>query len=111
MKMKPKITPSEKNLYEKIIEDATVDCHDEEEQIYGWECTFDENVHTPCSCVIGKEKAILEKISPDENSNVLIGVIKLNKTTIRVLIQDIILDNSDAMKYINAYKYWCKNGL
>lgn len=107
--MKPKITPSEKKMYEKIIEEATMDCKDEEEQIVGWECVFDENVHTPCNCIIGKEKAILEKISSDDNNNVIIGVVKLVKTKIRVLIQDITLEDSEAMNYINAYKYWCKN--
>lgn len=107
--MKPKITPSEKKLYEKIIEDATVDCHDEGEQIMGWESIFDENIHTPCPCQIGKQQAVLERISPDDNSNALIGVIILNKTKMRVLIQDIILDNQESMKYINAYKSWCRN--
>lgn len=86
MKMKQKITPTEKKLYEKIIEDATVDCKDEDEQTAGWECILDENIHTPCTCKIGKQEAILEKISPDDNSNALIGVVKLDKTKIRVLI-------------------------
>ena len=109
--MKSTITSREKKIYERIIEEATMDCHDEYEQISGWECAFDENVHTPCSCTIGKEEAILEKISPDDNGNIIMGFIKLNKTKIRVLIQDIVLDNPKSMKYVNAYKYWCKNGL
>lgn len=108
--MKKTITNNQKKLYEKIIEDATMDCKDEDEQTAGWECLLDENIHTPCPCKIGKQQAILEKINPDDNGNTIIGVIKLNKTKIRVLIQDIILDDAEAMKYINAYKYWCKNG-
>lgn len=107
--MKSSITPSEKKFREKVIEDATVDCKDEEEQASGWECILDENIPTPCLCKIGKQQAILEKISQDDNSNILIGVIKLNKTKMRILLQDIILDNPEEMRYINAYKYWCKN--
>ncbi len=110
MKMKPKITPAEKKLYEEIIEDATVDCHDEEEQISGWDCVLDEKIATPCNCIIGKQQAVLEKIAPDDNSACMVGVVRLNKTKMRVLLQDIILENPEAMKYINAYKYWCKNG-
>lgn len=108
--MKPAIKPSEKRIYEKIIEEATMDCYGEYEQIAGWQCLLDENINTPCNCIMGSEKAVIEKIDSDDNGNVVIGVIRLSKTKIRVLIQDIILDNPEAMKYINAYKYWCKNG-
>lgn len=108
--MKPAITPAQKKMYEKIIEEATMDCYNECEQIIGWECLLDENIRTPCSCKIGKQQAMLEKVSTDDNAGAVIGVIRLNKTKIRTLIQDIILEDSEAMKYINAYKYWCKNG-
>ncbi len=109
-KMKPKIALTEKKLYEKIIEQATVDCYDEEEQTVGWECILDENICTPCECVIGKEKAILEKVTSDDCGNVMIGVVRLNKTKLRVVLRDIILEDPKAMQYINAYIYWCKNG-
>lgn len=108
--MKPTITPSQKKLFKKIIEDATVDCYGEYEQIAGWACLLDDNIHTPCNCIIGGAQAILEKIDTDDNGNVVIGVIKLNKAKVRVLIQDIILENTTAMNHINAYAYWCKNG-
>lgn len=111
MKMKQKITQSEKKLYEKIIEDATIDCHDVEEQISGWECVLDEKIATPRNCIIGKQQAVLEKISQDDHSACMVGIVRLNKTKMRILLQDIIVDNFEAMKYINAYKYWCKNGL
>ncbi len=109
--MKPTITSIQKKVYEKIIEEATIDCHDEEEQISGWDCVLDENITTPCPCKIGKQEAMLEKIDFDDKGDTIIGVIKINKTKMRVLLQDIILDNPEAMKYVNAYKYWCKNGL
>ncbi|MEW5897204.1 MAG: calcium-binding protein [Nanoarchaeota archaeon] len=108
--MKQKITPSEKKFYEKVMEEAMVDCKDENEVAVGWEITLDENIPAPCNCTIGKEKVVLEKISLSDNGNSIIGIIKLNKTKMRVLIQDITLDNPKAMQYINAYKYWCKNG-
>ena|SRR3989338_1210709 len=109
-KIKSNILPDKKKTYEKIAEDATMDCYGEYEQISGWACLLDEFIHTPHNCVLGKEKAVLEKIGTDDNGNVVIGVIKLNKTKVRVLIQDIILDNQKEMDYINAYAYWCKEG-
>ena len=104
--MKPTITPSQKKIYEEIIEEATVDCHDEEEQISGWECIFDEKITTPCNCTIGKQQAVLEKITQDDNSACIVGIVCLNKTKMRILLQDIILEDLEAMNYINAYKYW-----
>lgn len=108
--MKKTIANNQKKLYEKIIEDATIDCHDDEEQILGWDNLLDENITTPCSCKIGKQEAVLEKIDFDDKGEALVGVIKLNKIKMRILLQDIILDNPETMKYINAYKYWCKHG-
>jgi len=110
MKKRINLTPRLEKMYEKIIEEATMDCHDEYEQVAGWECVLDENIVTPRPYKIGKQQAILEKVSMDDNSGAVIGVIRLNKTKIRILIQDIILEDSETMKYINAYKYWCKNG-
>lgn len=108
--MKSIITSSQKRIFERIIEDATMDCYDEYEQISGWAALLDDNIPTPCNCTIGKVQAVLEKIDTDDNGNVVIGIIKLNKAKVRVLIQDIILENKTAMNHINAYHYWCKNG-
>lgn len=57
-----------------------------------------------------EEKDKIKKIDTDDNGNVVVGVIKLNKTKVRVLIQDVILENQKAMDHINAYAYWCKEG-
>ena len=108
--MKKTITTNQKRLYEKISEEATVDCNDREDQMVGWEIVLDENIATPRPCRISKQEAILEKISTDDNAGSVIGIVRLNKTKLRILIQDINLDDVKAMQYINAYKYWCKNG-
>lgn len=108
--MKQKITLAKKKIYEKIIEEATIDCYNEYEDLCGWECILDEKIVTPCPCKIGKQDATLEKIGSNGNVGTVVGVIRLNKAKIRVLLQDIMIENSETMKYINAYKYWCKNG-
>ena len=59
-KMKKTITTNQIKLYEKIIEEATMDCHDKEDQIVGWEIVLDENIATPRPCRIGKQEAVLE---------------------------------------------------
>ena len=104
-----KLNKDDRILFDKIIEDATVDCNSEDEQITGWACIFEENISPPCNCIIGKEKreqAVLEKIEQDGCSNSILGIIKLGKIKIRIPIEDITLEDSKKMKYINAYKYW-----
>jgi len=97
-------------LFEKIIEEATVDCYDEYEQISGWACVLEDNLPVPCKCLIGKENAILEKIDTNSNSTEIFGIVILNKSKIRVPIEDISLENLDSTKYIDAYRYWRKHG-
>ncbi len=107
---KQKLSNKNKILFENIIEDATVDCKDEDEQISGWECIFDDNIATPCKCRIGKEEAILREIRQDENSPFILGIIEINKKKIRTPIEDLFLEDSESMAYIDAYKYWRENG-
>ena len=97
-----------KILFEKIIEEATADCYNEYEQIAGWTCLLVENIFVPCKCLIGKEKASLEKIDTNNNSSEIFGIIRLNKTILRIPIEGISLENSNHMKYIKAYRYWRK---
>ena len=59
---------------EKIIEDATIDCNSEEEQIAGWACTFEDSIPTPCNCFVGKEQAVLERIEQNGGSNAILGI-------------------------------------
>ena len=98
----------DKILFEKIIEDATMDCYNEYEQISGWACVLEDNIMVPCKCLIEKETAILNKVDMNSNSSEIFGVIKLNKSNIRVPIEDISLENPDSMLYIDAYRYWRK---
>ena len=108
--MKNELTSIKRAAYEKIIEEATMDCYDEYEQISGWACVFEDNIPVPCKCLIGKENAILEKIDMNSNSSEIFGIIKLNKSRIRVPIEDIFLEDLNSIKYIDAYKYWRKHG-
>ena len=110
MKNKRLINGRDRILFGKIIEEATVDCYDEYEQISDWACVLEENIIVPCKCLIGKENAILEKIDMNDNSSEIFGILKLNKSKIRVPIEDISLEDLDSMTYIEAYKYWSKNG-
>src|SRR3990167_714469 len=91
------ITPAKKKVYERIAEEATMDCYGEYEQLSGWACLLDEGIPTPCECLLGKEKAV-------------VGKVRFGRLRLRVLFQDISFEQPGAMDYANAYRHWCNNG-
>ncbi|KKP30765.1 MAG: hypothetical protein UR15_C0001G0010 [Parcubacteria group bacterium GW2011_GWA2_31_28] len=105
---KYKFSNADKILFEKIIEDATVDCHDEDEQMSGWFCIIEENIQVPCKCFVGKKEAVLKDIDQSEDS--ILGLVVIGNIKIRTLLEDIYIEDKNKMKYINAYKYWRKYG-
>ncbi|MEK6927973.1 MAG: hypothetical protein AABX11_06080 [Nanoarchaeota archaeon] len=103
-----KLSSKDKILLNEIIEDATVDCNDEDEQLMGWACVFEEKICVPCKCLIGKHEAILKEVEQAENA--ILGLITIGKVKIRTPIEDIQIEDGKIMKYVEAYKYWRKNG-
>lgn len=87
-KMKPN-----NSKFERMAEEATLDCYGEYEQFCGWACTLEEKLPLPLSCVVLGEEATLTKIEQDENGTSILGVIKKGKHKIRVPAQDIELTN------------------
>src|SRR3989338_9081144 len=108
--MKKQITLKQKKIYERIIEEATMDCYEEYEQISGWVCLLGDKIGTPCKCKVAKQDAVLEKIDTDDNDSCVVGVIRFGKSKLRVLFQYISFEPPGDMNYANAYNYWCKNG-
>ena len=104
------ITPAKKKVYERIAEEATMDCYGEYEQLSGWACLLDESIPTPCECLLGKEKAVLEKIDTDDTGLCIVGKVRFGRLRLRVLFQDISFEQPGAMDYANAYRHWCNNG-
>lgn len=71
---------------------------------------LEDNIFVPCNCLISGEKAILEKIDTNDLFSEIFGYLKLNKGKIRVPVEDVMLEDSDSMKYIDAYSWWKKYG-
>lgn len=92
---------------EEIVEDATIDCYGEYEQICGWVALLGDEINTPCKCKLGNKEAILEKIDSDDNGNCVVGIVRLGSSKIRVLFQDVVLEDPTLMNYVGAYKKWC----
>ena len=56
------------------------------------------------------QEVVLEKIDTDNNGSCVFGLVRFGKSKLRVLFQDIVLEDRKDMNYVNAYKYWCNNG-
>ena len=98
--------------FQKMAEEATVDCYNEHEQSSGWACTLAEELPFPLKCLIFGEETMLVDVDTDEHGTSVLGVIAKNKKKIRIPVQDVeIVDKKcKSLDWILAYRYWIKNG-
>lgn len=102
-------TPKQnKNKFEEMTEEATLDCYGEYEPFCGWACTLEEKLPLPLPCLVLGEEATLTSIEQDENGTSIVGVIKKGKHKIRVPAQDINLKDKKAKyaEWLDAYRHW-----
>ena len=94
--------------FEKMAEQATMDCYGEYEQLSGWACALEDELPLPLKCLILGEEAMLTGIETDENGTSVLGIIKKGKSKIRIPIQDIEFKDKTAKynKWVDAYRHW-----
>ena len=105
-------TRKKEKKFQKMAEEATVDCYNEYEQSSGWACTLADELSLPLKCLIFGKEAMLVDVDTDEYGTSVMGVIAKNKKKIRIPIQDVeIVDKKcKGLDWILAYRYWIKNG-
>lgn len=98
--------------YEKIIEEATVDCYDEDEAFQGMACTLSDKLKFPFDAkLLGQEVKVT---GVDENSSGIKAGMIMNvsfnrkKYKTSLLTFDITDKNCKNNKLIEAYKHWVK---
>lgn len=107
-----KTTKQNKTKFEKMAEEATMDCYNEYEQCSGWACTLADELPLHLKCLIFGEEATLVDVDTDEGGTSVLGVITKNKKKIRIPLQDIEVMDKKAknLEWLEAYRYWIKNG-
>ena len=105
-------TRKKEKKFQKMVEEATVDCYNKYEQSSGWACTLADELSLPLKCLIFGKEAMLVDVDTDEYGTSVMGVIAKNKKKIRIPIQDVeIVDKKcKSLDWILAYRYWIKNG-
>jgi len=90
-----------------LIDEVTVDCNDEYEQLTGFEVAFDQDANFPCAgTVIGEEVEVLS-VAIEDNRRELIATCKRGRHRYHVALLDIDL-RADAVtsRLVAAYRRW-----
>ena len=92
---------------DELIAEITVDCHDEDEQLQGFENAFDEDASFPCSgSVIGQHVEILSA-AISANRRELIATCQRDGRTYQVALLDIDINADPATtRLLAAYRRW-----
>ena len=92
----------------EMIEEATVDAHDEGEQATGWQCAFDEHLELPfITRVLGVEVKVEQIDLRDDNSIVALCTRGRERQAISLIDLPLPKPPPTGSEWIAAYKYFC----
>ncbi len=92
---------------DNLIDEITVDAHDQDEQLMGFENAFDEDANLPCmGTVIGQEVEVLS-VSRANNRQELIATCQRDGRRYEIALLDINLQADPATsRLLAAYRRW-----
>lgn len=90
-----------------LIDEITVDAHDEDEQLMGFEAAFEEDANLPCpGTIVGQEVEVLS-VSRADNHHELIATCERDGRSYEVALLDVDLQADPATsRLIAAYRRW-----
>ncbi len=94
---------------DNLIDEITVDCHDEDEQLSGFEATFDEDASFPCPGTVIDEEVEVLHIGQGNGRHELIATCQRNGRCYEISLLDINLDADPATsRLLAAYHRWAR---
>jgi uncharacterized small protein (DUF1192 family) len=90
-----------------LIDEITVDAHDQDEQLMGFENAFDEDANFPCTgTVVGQEVEVLS-VSRADNRQELIATCQRHERRYEIALLDLDINADPATeRLIAAYRRW-----
>ena len=102
--LRPRIS---KARLEEMIEEATVDCHDESEQMTGWFTMLDENLVVPFETMVLGVPVAVERVDLNRSEQI-VAVCARGRDRQALPILDLPLPTPppDGAEWIEAYRHW-----
>jgi len=100
--------PTDTDL-DNLIDEITVDAHDQDEQLMGFEAAFDEEASFPCpGTVVGEQVQVLS-VSRGDNRQELIATCQRDGRRYEIALLDIKLNaDHNTSRLIAAYRRWAR---
>lgn len=92
---------------DSLIEEITVDCHDEYEQLTGFQTAFEEDANLPCPGIVVGEDVEVISVAADDDRRELIATCQRNGKRYDIALLDINIKGDPATsRLIAAYHRW-----
>ena len=105
--MKPRIG---KARLEAMIEEATVDCHDESEQVAGWFTMLEEHLAVPFETKILGVSAIVERVGLNRSEQIIAVCCGRDRQSLPILDLPLPRPLPAGAEWIEAYRHWRGEG-
>lgn len=94
-----------------MIEEATVDCYNESEQITGWFTMVADNLAVPFETMVLGVQVTVERIELNRSEQI-VAVCKRGREQQSLPILDLLLPKPppSGAEWIEAYRQWCGKG-
>ena len=92
---------------QSLIEEITIDCYNEDEELMGFENAFDEQADFPCpGTVIGQEVTVLS-VATKNGRRELLATCEHKGRRYEIALLDVQLRTDPATeRLVAAYRYW-----
>jgi hypothetical protein len=92
---------------DSLIEEITVDAHDEDEQLMGFEAASDEHVSFPCTGTVRGEEVQVLSVTRANNRHEIIATCQRNGRRYEIALKEIDLNpHPHTSSLIAAYQRW-----
>ena len=95
-----------KRELERIVEEATIDCYDEYEQIKGWCAYLQDKIDRQCRCKVGQKESLLIGFATNKNGSALLAVVRADMNEYKLAAETVTILAKKISKYLEAYKQW-----
>jgi hypothetical protein len=104
MPLRPRIS---KARLEEMIEEATVDCNDESEQMSGWFTVIGENLALPFETKVLGVLVTVERIDLNRSDDIVAVCLRgRDRQSLPILDLPLPSPTPDGAEWIEAYRFW-----